>query len=237
LKYFFNILILSTFIGNAHGQVSQWLPSAVRVGADPGTFYYAIFSQKRDFFEFEADVDFNRLFLVANYGVSGYRIEPPTYAYENQGSYMRFGADINLMHDDPHDNVAFFGLRYATSSFKDQLDYDTDQVIQSETGWPNTRERANNDNVNASWFEMVTGLKIRVVKQLYLGFTVRYKLFMEPSGATEFKPYYIPGFGKNINASAFGFNYYVSYRLPFRKKTVFLDKNKEVIPENGGPEN
>jgi hypothetical protein len=23
------------------------------------------------------------------------------------------------------------------------------------------------------------------------------------------------------------------YRLPFRKKTVFLDKNKEVIPENG----
>ena len=232
MKYIFSILILSLCFGHTHGQLSQWLPSSVRVGADPGTFYYAIFSEKRDFFEFEADVDINRFFLVANYGVSSYYIDPTTYTYENQGSYMRFGADINLMHDNLHNNVAFFGLRYGLSSFKDQMDYDTQQIIQSETGWPNTRESVANDNVNARWFEMVTGLKIRVIKQLYLGFTVRYKLFMEPGGATEFRPYYIPGFGKNINPSAFGFNYYVSYRLPFRKKTVFLDKNNEVIQGN-----
>jgi hypothetical protein len=51
-------------------------------------------------------------------------MDEPTLSYSNQGTYMRFGADINLMHDDPHDNVAFFGLRYASSSFNDQLDYD-----------------------------------------------------------------------------------------------------------------
>ena len=76
---------------------------------------------------------------------------------------------------------------------------------------------------------MVTGLKIRVVKQLYLGFTLRYKLFMSTSGAEDLRPYYIPGFGKNIGTSAFGFNYYVSYRLPFRKKIIYTDENKNVI--------
>jgi hypothetical protein len=76
---------------------------------------------------------------------------------------------------------------------------------------------------------LVTGLKIRVVEQLYMGFTVRYKLLMETSGTSGLSLYYVPGFGKNIGSSAFGFNYYISYRLPFRKKTVFLDENEKVI--------
>jgi hypothetical protein len=188
-----------------------------------------IFSEKRGFFEAEADIDINRFFLVANYGTSNYQLDKPTFSYTNDGNYLRFGADINFMHEDPHNNVAFFGLRYATASFKDQLNYTTSQIIQSETGWPNTTESIANDHVNARWIEMVTGMKIRVVKQLYLGFTVRYKIFMNPNGASGLKPYYIPGFGKNIGKSAFGFNYYISYRLPFRKKTVFLDENEKVI--------
>ena len=52
---------------------------------------------------------------------------------------------------------------------------------------------------------------------------------MDFNGATETRPYYIPGFGKNVKTAGFGFNYYVSYRLPFRKKTVFVDENKDVI--------
>ena len=58
---------------------------------------------------------------------------------------------INFMHQDPNLNIAFFGLRYATSSFEDELNYDTHAVIQSETGWPNTRETSSNANVKASW--------------------------------------------------------------------------------------
>jgi hypothetical protein len=218
--------------GSSFAQVGKWAPSAVRLGGDPGTFYYMIFSERRGFFEFEADVDFNRFFLVANYGLSDYRLEKPTFLYTNSGSYMRFGVDINFMHDNPNNNVAFFGLRYATNSFKDQLEYDTEQIIQSEIGWPNSTETMSNDRVRANWFEMNAGLKIRVVKQLYFGFTLRYKLLMDPSGFSRLRPYYIPGFGKNATTSAFGFNYYISYRLPFRKKTVYLDKYKEVLDQN-----
>lgn len=217
------------FSGHATAQASKWAPSAIRLGADPGTLYYMIFSEERGFFEAEADIDINQFFLVANYGISNYKLDKETFFYSNKGSYLRFGADFNFMNKDPNNNIGFFGFRYATSSFEDQLEYDTKQIIESEIGWPNTREKASNGSVKANWFELVTGMKIRVVKQLYMGFTARYKLFMDFEGATETRPYYIPGFGKNVKTSGFGFNYYVSYRLPFRKKTVFLDENKGVI--------
>jgi len=229
LKYFFSIAILLLLVDDAPAQTSKWAPSAVRVGADPGTLYYMFFSRKRGFFELEADIDINQFFLVANYGLSDYNLDKPTFQYTNSGSYLRLGADINFMKNDPNNNVAFFGLRYATSSFEDQLDYDTQQLIESEIGWPNTRETISNSNVRANWFELVTGLKIRVIKQLYMGFTFRYKLFMDTKGASRLRPYYVPGFGKNIGGAAFGFNYYVSYRLPFRKKTIFLDDQNKVI--------
>jgi hypothetical protein len=229
LKYSFSILIILLCAGKISGQASKWAPSAIRLGGDPGTLYYMVFSEERGFFEFEADVDVNRFLIVANYGISTFQLDKPTFSYSNEGTYLRFGADINFMHDDPHNNVTFFGLRYASSSFNDQLDYTTNQVIQSETGWPNTDESLANNQANARWFEMVTGIKIRVVKQLYMGFTVRYKLLMKTGGSSKLRPYYVPGFGKNIGTSAFGFNYYISYRLPFRKKTVFLDENEKVI--------
>ena len=209
--------------------MGRYVPTAVRLGADPGTLGYMLFSEKRGIFEAEADIDIDRFLIVANYGISTYKLDEPTYVYENNGTYFKIGPDINFMHEDPNLNLMFFGLRYATASFNDRLDYDTRAVIQTETGWPNTRETTTNGNAKASWYEMVTGLKIRIVKQLYMGFTMRFKLQMKTKQTAILKPYYIPGFGKNINSTAFGFNYYISYRLPFRKKIIYTDENKNVI--------
>jgi len=231
LKYFFSIAIFIITGVECFGQASRYAPTAVRLGADPGTLGYMLFSEKRGFFEAEADIDIDRFFIVGNYGISNYTLDEPTFRYENSGSYLRLGADINFMNKDPNLNVAFFGLRYATSSFEDILEYDTRAIIQSETGWPNTRESISNSNAKASWYEMVTGLKIRVVKQLYMGFTLRFKLLMKTKDTEGLRPYYIPGFGKNVNPSAFGFNYYISYRLPFRKKIIYTDENKNVIED------
>ena len=224
MKYFFSIAILLLCQAASIGQASRFVPSAIRIGADPGTLGYMIFSKKRNFLELEADMDVDRFFVVADYGASSFKLDESTYTYDNSGSYMRFGADINFMHKDPHYNVAFFGLRYGTAKFRDQLDYNTRQLIQSSTGWPDSRETASNTGAKANWFEINTGLKIRIIKQLYTGFTLRYKIFMKVHKTDgELRPYYIPGFGKNIGSSAWGFNYYVSYRIPFRKKIIYTD--------------
>ncbi|MCG8311489.1 MAG: DUF6048 family protein [Cytophagales bacterium] len=231
MRCFFSILLFLVAGSDLFGQVDRYVPSAIRIGGDPGTFGYMLFSEKRGFIEAEADIDFDRLFIVANYGLSNYKLDEPTYVYENNGSYLRVGADINFMHQDQNLNVMFFGLRYATSSFNDKLDYDTQAIIQSQTGWPNTRETSRSDNGKATWYEMVTGLKIRIVKQLYMGFSLRFKLLMKTTQTNDLRPYYIPGFGKNINTSSFGFNYYISYRLPFRKKIIYTNENKNAVKE------
>lgn len=231
MKYFFSIVFIFLLGVEGFAQISRYAPTAVRIGGDPGTLGYMLFSEKRGFFEAEADIDIDKFFIVANYGLSTFKLDEPTYVYENTGTYFKIGPDINFMNEDPHLNVMFFGLRYATSSFNDKLLYDTDAVIQSDTGWPNSRETSSNGNARASWYEMVTGLKIRVVKQLYMGFTMRFKLLMKTKQTEILKPYYIPGFGKNINTSAFGFNYYISYRLPFRKKVIYIDEHKNVIED------
>ena len=231
MRYFFSIAFVLIAWVNLLGQAGRYAPSAIKLGADPGTLGYMLFSEKRGFFEAEADIDIDRFFIVANYGLSSYKLDEDTYQYENNGSYLKFGADINFMNSDPHLNVMFFGLRYALSSFNDQLDYDTRAIIQSETGWPNTQETVSNAKAKANWYEMVTGLKIRVVKQLYMGFTLRFKLLLKTKQIEDLRPYYIPGFGKNINTSAFGFNYYISYRLPFRKKIIYIDEDKKIIED------
>jgi len=176
-------------------------------------------------------MDIDKFFLVADLGYSGLNIDDPTYRYENSGTYRRFGVDINLMKDDPDLNVAFFGFRHGHANFNDKLTYDTRAVIQSDTKWPNTTETTSNDQARANWLELNTGLRIRIVKQLYMGFTVRYKLFLSVKGTEDLKPYYIPGFGKNIGTSAAGFNYYISYRLPFRKKIVYTDTKADKTEE------
>jgi hypothetical protein len=230
LKYFFSIIFIIAGLSNLFAQVGRYAPTAVKIGIDPATLGYMFFSKQRSFFEIEGDVDIDRFFLVANYGLTSYNLDEETYTYENDGSYLRLGADINFMQDDPNLNIAFFGFRYVTSSFTDKLDYDTKAVIQSLTGWPSTRETSSNEKARASWYELTTGLKIRVVKQMYMGFTLRYKLMMKTKDTEDLRPYFIPGFGKNINQSAFGFNYYVSYRLPFRKKIIYT-KDDKVLEE------
>lgn len=227
LKYFFSIFCLLVIYSNLFAQADRYAPTAIRLGADPGTLGYMIFSKKRSFLEFEGDIDIDRYFIVANYGLSSYKLNEDTYAYENDGSYLKLGADVNFMYKDPNLNVAFFGLRYASSSFTDKLDYDTKQIIQSEIGWPSTRETISNTKAKANWFEMTSGLKIRIVKQLYMGFTFRYKFMLKIKDTEGLRPYYIPGFGKNIIKSSFGFNYYISYRLPFRKKIIYINDKKD----------
>ncbi len=231
LKYIFSVLLL-TYGAAAFGQVGKYAPTSIRIGADPGTLGYMVFSEKRNFFEVEAEMDIDRFFVVADYGVSSFDLNEDSYTYENDGSYLRLGADINFMDKDPDQNVAFFGLRYAMSSFKDQLDYNTSAIIQSEIGWPSGLESVENDKVSANWYEMVAGIKIRIVKQLYFGFTARFKLKLDVERTDSLRPYYVPGFGKHINNSAFGFNYYVSYKLPFRKKQVYIENDK-VIEKKG----
>lgn len=229
LKYTISLWLLLAALGESFAQkkIERWIPSAVRVGGTVGSLGYLIFSEKRNYFETSVDIDFDRYFAVFEVGNNSYRLNEETYSYVNNGRYMRFGVDVNFMHDESNKNVAFLGLRYAQSSFHDDLSYNTVAIIESETQWPDTREEVSNLEANAHWYEMNAGLKVYVYKNFYLGFIVRFKFLMKTYSDGNLKPYYIPGFGKNVNSDSWGLNYYLLYKIPFRKKVYFKKIEKE----------
>ncbi len=229
LRYIISLFFLLGTFG-VQAQLNRYLPSGVRLGTEVGALPYLIFSQQQNHMEFTGDVDFDRYYAVIDYGQVNYHLNEDTYDYKNNGSYLRVGGDVNFMYKDPHLNIAFFGIRYAMSNFNDQLNYNTKAVIQSQTGWPSTIETSENNKASAHWAELDAGLKVRIYKQLFFGFTVRYKVSLkvqsDPNG--HLRPYYIPGFGKYINPDSWGLSYYVYLRIPYRKKVIY---QKKEIPK------
>ena len=118
-------------------------------------------------------------------------------------------------------NQAFLGMRYARSSFKDHLKSQLlyQRNIQSNTSLIQA-DHPNIDNGQrevAYWFEVVSGVKVKIWKLLYAGGTLRYKfdLHLGNSKTSDHVPYDIPGWGLNDNKQApFDFNLYVSLRIP-----------------------
>ena len=220
LKYIYSILLL--FIGHfCLAQADRFAPTSIRVGAEAGKFLFSIFDPNRSYWEFTADVDFDKYFISADLGYSRFALTEEYFDYESEGRFFRIGPDVNFASNNKDQNVIFFGLRYATSSFIEKATYQSINFIDSENSWPVTTLTSENARNRAYWFELDAGIKARIWKQLFTGFTVRYKILPSVRDANNFRTYYIPGFGKNIDNDAWGINYYFYYKIPFRKKKQF----------------
>ena len=72
-------------------------------------------------------------------------------------------------------------------------------------------------DVDAWWIELTTGLRVRLWKVLWLGYTGRFKFALSTDGTEEMIPHDVPGFGRTDKETTWGFNYYVMLRIPIRK--------------------
>ena len=129
------------------------------------------------------------------------------------GNYWRLGADVNLLKKDPDRNMLFFGLRYARSSATEQIIYNG-----TDPYFGNVQYQITNSAVVGSWGEMVAGLRIKVWKEFWMGFTSRLKFGLAVRGAKELSPYYTPGYGVIGDGITWGFNYQVFWRIPFDRQ-------------------
>lgn len=164
--------------------------------------------------EVNADADFGPFYLVGDYG---YWAKNETLVtggeYQNQGTYWRIGADVNILKQDPDRNMLFFGLRYARSSFSDQINF----TVNDQVFGPQQYALAN-PNANAAWMELVAGLRVKVWKEFWMGFTSRLKMALAVRGNGELSTYDVPGYGVIGGGSTWGFNYQVFWRIPFERQ-------------------
>ncbi len=122
--------------------------------------------------------------------------------YSNTGYYFRVGADVNFIQNDKSGNVAFFGVRYGRSIFSEEL-----RSVVNDPVWGHAVVSDTNTDVPAGWVEMVGGIKVRIFKIIWLGYTARYKFFLGTKNTSSMEPHI-----------AWGFNYQVLVNIPIRKK-------------------
>lgn len=190
---------------------NRYLPTGIRIGVDALALVKS--SVQKDFsgWEVNADVDFHRYFLVFDYGAWSRAYAGDSADYNNDGSYWRIGADVNFLKKDPERNMFFFGIRYGRASFSENL-----SVIAVDDVWgPVTRSYANRD-ITARWFELTSGVRVKIWKIIWMGYTGRFKFSLKSSQNAQMLPHDVPGFGRTDRETYWGFNYQIFIRIPFR---------------------
>ena len=115
-------------------------------------------------------------------------------------------------------NEIFVGYRYGFSMFKQSLNSFTPNI--SNTYFPsNTITPKTITDLNAHWSELMVGLKVETLKNIFVSFSVSYKVLMSVKEPNNFRTLSAPGFNRIFESrTGFGFNYTISYTIPFAKK-------------------
>lgn len=191
---------------------NKFLPTGIRVGFDALNFAKSRLQDNYNGWEFEGDIDFDRYYFTLEYGNWGRNlVSDSTAAYANDGKYWRVGVDVNFLTRDPDRNVFFLGARYGRSVFTESM-----TMVASDPLWGDISDSFYHSGIKASWVELTTGLRVKIWKIFWMGYTGRLKFALSTDGSPEMLSYDVPGFGRTHRETTWGFNYYLMIRIPVR---------------------
>ena len=179
-------------------------------------------------FEFVVSFDvslWQRLFPVVEYGMMFMNHEFSNSHYKSDGFFFRFGANYNFLNFKPDrkkDHVFGVGVRYGLSN----VNYTVSNALLENLYWKERTYMTNEKrNVNVGWFEFMVGVRVQVYKSFFMGVNVKVRAFPHFYKKEIDYPAFIPGFGQyNTNTANFGFEYILSYQIPYKKKQNIVNK-------------
>jgi len=189
----------------------KYLPTGIRFGTDLISLAKIPLADQFDGWEVSADIDFYKYYLTVEYGSWERTIIGTDKGYSNTGNYFRVGADVNLLLKDPDKNMFFVGLRYGRSTYDEQLYYTVDDAV-----FGSNSTALNNLGMTSGWAEATLGLRVKIWKELWMGYTARLKVAPSVDTGGGFIVYDIPGYGLASKRSYWGFNYQLYWRIPVR---------------------
>ncbi|PTN08771.1 DUF6048 family protein [Mangrovibacterium marinum] len=164
--------------------------------------------------EFSADFEASpNLYLVAEAGWEKLKLDQPRVNYNSSGTYLRLGADYNVLGPEDTDtkSMFYFGFRYAFDIARQQTDSYTIQNY-----WGSTMGSFPEQKFNSHWMELILGIKGEIVKNFYMGWSIRAKFLLAQTAEELPEIYFTPGFGKSESTVALDFTYSIYYTLPFK---------------------
>ena len=222
-RYFISfLLILISTLSFAQEKDSIYkTPYGLRLGIDISKPVIGMLNSGSSGIEFVADYRIKKNWYIA--AEFGTQEEITVEDYTNstsKGSFYKIGLNYNAYQNwlDMYNEI-FVGFRYATSAFEQTLNsYNantgSDYFAGNTISTPLTTK-----DLNAHWTEFVLGIKAETFKNLFVGFSFSYKIMLSLEHPDNFKSLYVPGFNTVFETeTGFGFNYTISYTIPFFSK-------------------
>lgn len=199
------------------------IPTGIRIGTDVISLAKTQFQNDFSGWEINADVDFYRYFLAIDYGHWARTFSGDSGSYSNDGRYWRVGVDVNFLLKDIDRNMFFLGARYGRATFSEDLN------VIAKNVFTDTFEDLSytHSGINAHWFELTTGIRVKIWKALWMGYTARFKFGLKHDDTENIIPSDVPGYGRTVKDSYWGFNYQIFIRIPVRKQPTLIIKEKK----------
>ncbi|ESU26619.1 hypothetical protein FLJC2902T_25930 [Flavobacterium limnosediminis JC2902] len=195
----------------------------IRVGLDLHRLAKNIYD--KDYTGFEVVGDYRltkKVYIATEFGNEEKTVDEDQLNFTTNGTYLKLGFDYNTYTNWlDMENMIYVGMRYGGSTFSQTLNnysiYNTNPYFGETTKDSGQKT----DGLNASWLEVVTGIKAELVNNLYLGFSFRLNYMVHETRPDNFDNLYIPGFNRTYEGGNFGvgFNYTLSYFIPLYKST------------------
>lgn len=212
----------------------------LRVGADLSKPLRALLDKNYYGIELVGDYRINyQFYAAAELGMEQKTTEEDYFSYKTNGQFIRFGVDYNTYGNwYGMENMIYAGGRYGFSLFSQDLTSYTihkdNQYWTENTAGMNPDWIRSYDGRTAHWLEIILGMKVELLRNLYAGASIRLGILIA-NPYTDFPNYWIPGFGRVRDGSRFGasYNYTISYLIPLYKK----EKKKEISEEKSKAKN
>ncbi len=237
LKFYISIVLIAVSI-TANSQEDETIDKTVETATDsikPKTKYRSLrlgvdiskpiqYLFNNDLKSFEVVGDFritHRIYIATELGYYNRYTEEDYMNFTTKGSYIKIGANYNFYKNwVGMTNEIFIGVRYGFSPFSQTLHDYSPNYYGTYFDPYNVIANTEFNGLTAHWGEFVTGMKVEVLSNFYMGFSISLKKMISQTQPDNFLNMYIPGFERvYLNETGFSFNYTLSYNIPLYKKT------------------
>ncbi|MEN8227945.1 MAG: DUF6048 family protein [Bacteroidota bacterium] len=188
-----------------------------RIGLDLARFAYYFTKPAEIGAELSADFEvYKNIYPVVELGFSTMSESTDLFDYASGGSYGRLGLDYNVlpMKDRSVHHTFTVGARYGISLFTHR----TENMFIQNAYWGDLTLDSYESTLRGQWIELVGGMKAEVASNLFLGWSLRYKILLNQDMDQTVTPQLIPGYGNGTNNRGFGLTYSIFYKIPLLKR-------------------
>jgi hypothetical protein len=159
---------------------------------------------------------FRGLYPVLELGYSTLSLDSVSYNYRSGGPYLRAGTDYNFLSfaDRTEHHSITVGFRLGLARFSHRAG----AITLPGNYWGEYPPENYSNDLTGSWLELVGGLNSEIVPNFFLGWSVRYRILLNPGMDARVPPRLVPGYGNGTENRGFGISYRVMYKIPVLKK-------------------